>query len=204
MLDAHIRPLIDPLLNAQGRSLARAGISANQVTLLGLALGLVAALLIALGSPGWALLPLLLSRLADGLDGAVARASQPTDFGGLLDITCDFAVYGAVPLGFVLANPADNGVAGAFLLASFYVSGTSFLGYAILAEKRKMTTKAQGVKTLYYVGGLLEGAETIGFFVVLCLWPTAFAPLAWGFGVLCLVTASARVWLAWRVFSIRR
>ncbi|MDE4190818.1 CDP-alcohol phosphatidyltransferase family protein [Phaeobacter gallaeciensis] len=204
MFDARIRPLIDPALNAQGRVIARWGISANQVTLLGLALGLLSAALIALGMFGWALLPLLLSRLADGLDGAVARASAPTGFGGYLDITCDFLFYGAVPLAFVLADPVANGVAGAFLLMSFYVNGASFLGYSVLAERHQMSSTARGVKTLYFTGGLLEGAETIGFFVALCLFPGAFALMAWVFGALCFVTAASRVLLAYRVFSQKR
>jgi len=201
MFDARIRPLIDPALNAQGRVIARWGITANQVTLVGLGFGLLSAGMIALGAFGWALLPLLLSRLADGLDGAVARASAPTGFGGYLDITCDFLFYGAVPMGFVLADPAANGVAGAFVLMSFYVNGASFLGYSVLAERHKMTSSARGVKTLYFTGGLLEGAETIGFFVALCLFPGAFAPMSWVFGGLCFVTAGSRVLLAYRVFS---
>ena len=116
MLDAMMRPLIDPVLNRQGRRLARAGISADAVTLAGLALGLAAAALIALGQPGWALLPLLLGRLADGLDGAVARATHTSDFGGYLDIVSDFLVYGAVPMASVWMDPAANGAAGAFHL----------------------------------------------------------------------------------------
>lgn len=201
MFDAKIRPRIDPPLNALGRGLAACGVSANQVTLVGLALGLLAALLIAQGAPGLALLPLLLSRLADGVDGAVARAGRPSDFGGYLDIVCDFVFYGAVPLGFVALAPATHGLAGAFLLCSFYANGASFLGYAVLAEKRQMKTDARGVKTLYFTGGLLEGAETIGFFVLLCLWPAGFVPLAYVFGTLCFVTALSRVLLAARVFA---
>ncbi len=200
MFDARLRPLIDPVLNRQGQLLARMGMTADSVTLIGLALGLASAGIIALGQPGLALVPLLLSRLADGLDGAVARATHKTDFGGYLDITSDFLFYGAVPLGFVLMDPAQNGAAGAFLLTSFYFNGASFLGYAILAEKRGMETTERGAKSLYFTGGLLEGAETIGFFVILCLWPTAFAPLAWIFGALCFVTATARVMLARQVF----
>src|SRR6056297_707684 len=130
MLDAHARRLIDPPLNRMGNALAAVGATANAVTLAGLALGLAAAVLIGLGAPGWALLPLLASRLADGLDGAVARATRKTDFGGYLDIWSDFLFYGAVPLAFVFLDPAENGLAGAFLLAAFYVNGTSFLGYA--------------------------------------------------------------------------
>jgi len=201
MLDAYARKLIDPPLNSLGQRLAQMGWTANSVTLVGLGLGLLAALLIGFGLPGLALLPLLLSRLADGLDGAVARATRKTDFGGYLDIAADFLFYGAIPFAFVVMNPGANGVAGAFLLLSFYVNGTSFLGYAILAEKAQMESTARGVKSLYFTGGLLEGTETIAFFVLLCLWPDGFALMAWIFGTLCFVTALSRVLLARQVFT---
>lgn len=201
MLDAPFRRLIDPPLDRAGRALARRGVGADAVTLAGLALGLAAAAMIAAGAPGWALAPLLLSRLADGLDGAVARATRRSDFGGYLDITSDFLFYGAVPLGFVVLDPGANGLAGAVLLLSFYVNGTSFLGFAILAEKHRLTTEARGIKNLYFSGGLLEGTETIAFFVVLCVWPASFAPLAWGFSGLCFLTALTRVLHARKVFA---
>lgn len=201
MFDAAARRIIDPPLNALGQRLAARGISADQVTLAGLALGLCAALLIALGAPLAALGPLLLSRLADGLDGAVARATRKTDFGGYLDITCDFAFYGAIPLGFALMDPAANGPAAATLLLAFYVNGASFLGFAILAERHDMETKAQGEKSLYYSSGLLEGGETIAFFVAICLAPGWFAPLAFLFAALCAVTTGLRLFAARRLFS---
>ena len=193
MLDAMIRPLIDPPLDRAGRWLAARGLGADALTLAGLMLGLAAAALIALGQPGWALLPLAASRLADGLDGAVARATQSTDFGGYFDITADFLFYGAVPLGFVLMDPGANGIAGAVLLLSFYVNGASFLGFAILAEKRRQATRAQGAKNFYHSGGLLEGTETIGFFVALCLWPGSFPALGFGFAALTFLTAAMRL-----------
>jgi phosphatidylglycerophosphate synthase len=201
MFDGVMRSLIDPPLNAVGRKIAARGIGADSVTMFGLALGLLAAAMIAMGSATIvALLPLLGSRLADGLDGAVARASRKTDFGGFLDIGCDFLFYGAIPLAFVLRDTGANGMAGAFLLMTFYANGSTFLAYAILAEKRGMQTAARGDKSLYFTAGLLEGTETIAFFVVICVWPWAFAPLAWIFGALCLATALARVLLARRVF----
>ncbi len=201
MFDAAARKLIDPPLDAAGQRIASLGISANQVTLLGLALGLLSAAMIWADRPLAALIPLLLSRIADGLDGAVARAGRKTDFGGYLDIACDFLFYGAVPLAFVLLDPTANGLAGAFLLASFYFNGTSFLGYAILAEKRGMETSAQGSKSLYFSNGLLEGSETIGFFVLLCLLPQYFVPLAWIFGALCYATATLRLLAARQIFN---
>lgn len=201
MLDRAARRIIDPPLNRCGAWLARTGLGADVVTLTGLALGLGAAALIAVGAPLIALVPLLASRLADGLDGAVARATRRTDFGGYLDITADFLFYGAVPFAFVAADPAQNAVAGAFLLASFYFNGTSFLGFAILAERKSMSSEAQGKKSLYFSDGLLEGTETIAFFVLICLVPHHFAPLAWIFGTLCFATAILRVHAASRIFK---
>ena len=201
MLDRHLRPLIDPPLDALGRRLAAGGVSADAVTLAGLTLGLAAAVAVAFGAFLLALALIAGSRLADGLDGAVARAQGPSDFGGYLDITADFLFYGAIPLAFVLHDPSANGAAGAFLLLSFYVNGASFLGYAILAERRGLRTASHGQKSLYFTAGLLEGSETIAFFVLLCLLPQHFALLAWGFGVLCFVTALARVLMARRVFG---
>lgn len=200
MLDAPIRRLIDPPLNSLGARLAARGVGADQVTVAGLALGLIAAALVWAGAPGLALGPLLLSRLADGLDGAVARATRRTDFGGFLDIAADFLFYGAIPLAFVLADPAANGAAGAFLLASFYFNGATFLGFAALAAKRGMETRAQGIKSLYFSNGILEGTETILFFVALCLWPGAFAALAWTVGALCFLTGFLRIAAARRTF----
>lgn len=196
-----MRRLIDPALDAVGRRLAARGVAADAVTLAGLGIGLAAALLIALGHPLAALPVLLVSRLADGLDGAVARVAGRTDFGGYLDITADFLFYGAIPLGFVVAAPALNGAAGGFLLLSFYVNGASFLGYAILAERRGLATEVRGAKSLYFSGGLLEGTETILFLSALCLWPRAFAPLSWAFGGLCFLTAALRLFAARRSFG---
>jgi phosphatidylglycerophosphate synthase len=201
MLDTMMRRLIDPALNRAGHALARRGVTANGMTLAGLVLGLAAAAMIAGGAGAAALIPLALNRIADGLDGAVARATARTDFGGYLDITCDFLFYGAIPLGFVLREPEANGLAGAFLLTSFYVNGASFLGFAILAEKRGMETRAQGEKSLYFSAGLLEGTETIVFFAILCIFPATFAPFAWAFGAVCFLTALSRVLLARRVFG---
>jgi hypothetical protein len=178
MFDATLRPLIDPPLNAAGLRVARAGVTADQVTLMGLAAGLVAAGCIAVGLTWVALVPLALSRLFDGLDGAVARATRKTDFGGTLDFACDVAFYGAVPFAFVVLDPGGNGV----------------------AERHRMTSERHGAKTLYFTGGLAEGAETIAVFAAMCLWPAAFPWLAWGFGALCLVTAGARLLIARAAF----
>ncbi len=202
MFDARLRPLIDPPLNAAGTTLAKSGISANTITITGFGLGLAAAVLIATGFSLLGCLFLLLNRLADGLDGAVARVNGKTDLGGYLDITLDFFFYGAIPFAFAVANPETNALPAAALLLSFYANGSAFLAFAIMAEKHGLETDKQGSKSLYYLGGLAEGAETIGLFVLMCLWPSGFAILAWAFAAICILSASARLLIAAR--TLRR
>lgn len=198
MLDGRAKKLIDPLLQAVGNRLAGMGISANAVTLAGFLLGVAAAWVIAQQYFLAGLFLLLTSRLADGLDGAVARATRKTDFGGFLDIVLDFASYGLIPIGFVLADPEANAVAGAVLVLSFYVNGASFLAYAIMAEKRAMQTTQRGEKSLFFTTGLAEATETIAVFIAMCLFPQWFAVLAWAFAAICFYTAFSRIMLARR------
>lgn len=200
MLDARLRPWIDPLLDRLGRPLAATGISADMVTLAGFALGLGAVAALAAGAYGTALLLILGSRLLDGIDGAVARATAPTDFGGFLDIVCDFVFYAAIPLGFALAAP-ENALAATFLAVSFMGTGSSFLAYAVLAAKHGVTTEIRGRKSFYYLGGLTEGFETILCFTLMCLMPSAFVPIAWVFGTMCWITAVTRVLAAREAFG---
>lgn len=201
MFDARLRRLIDPPLNAAGRRIASAGLTADHVTLIGLAFGLAAAAAIALGW-FWAALALIAcNRIADGLDGAVARASAGTPFGGFLDIVSDFLVYAAVPLGFAALAPDANALAAAFLLAGFLANGSAFFAFAATAEATGLKTEAQGKKSLYYVAGLMEGGETIAFFIAFCLFPAWFPTLAVVFGALCLISAVARILLARATFA---
>ncbi|PVB62938.1 CDP-alcohol phosphatidyltransferase family protein [Labrenzia sp. 011] len=193
MLDARLRPLIDPPLNQMGRLLAAGGVGPNTVTLTGFALGMGSAAAIAGGYWLAGLILIALNRLADGLDGAVARATRKTDLGGYLDITLDFFFYGAIPLAFAVQNPHANALAAAALLASFYANGSAFLAFAIMAEKNKLTTDTQGQKSLYYLGGLAEGTETIALFLLMALLPGWFPFFAWGFACVCFISAGARV-----------
>lgn len=193
MIDGTARKIIQPGLDRIGIWLAARGVKADHVTIFACLVGLAAAGLIALGYMIAALMLIVVSRVCDGLDGSVARASRSTDFGGYLDITLDFVFYGAVPLAFVVHDPAANALAGAALIFSFYVNGASFLAYAIVAEKRGLRTEARGVKSIYFTTGLAEASETYIVFCVFCLWPAWFAPVAWAFAAICLYTALSRI-----------
>ncbi|SMH38720.1 CDP-alcohol phosphatidyltransferase family protein [Mesorhizobium australicum] len=201
MLDGWARRRIDPALDAIAGALHAAGISANAVTLSAFAIGAGAAVAIAIGHLWAGLVLILLSRLCDGLDGAVAKRAGRTDLGGYLDIVLDFAFYGMIPLAFVVLDPANNGVAGAVLLAAFYANGASFLAFALMAEKRGMSSDARGPKSLFFTTGLAEATETLAVFLAFCVFPTVFPFLAYGFAAVTAYTTLSRLMLAYRLFG---
>ncbi|MGH6932114.1 MAG: CDP-alcohol phosphatidyltransferase family protein [Dongiaceae bacterium] len=200
MLDRTMRRLIDPPLMVMAGPLAAAGVTANAVTIAGFLIGLLAIPCLSQEWYGAALALMAASRVADGLDGAVARRTNQSDFGGYLDIVCDFIFYAGFVFGFALADPG-NGRAAAFLIFSFVGTGASFLTFAVMAAKRGLGTDLRGSKSLYYLGGLTEGTETIALFVAICLWPGAFVTLAYLFGALCWITTGSRILTAWRGFT---
>ncbi len=201
MIDAAILPLQRRLMQPPAAVLVSAGIRADQITIFGLAIGLAAGVAAAFGMFGLALVALLLNRLADGLDGAVARLTEPTDRGAFLDIALDFVFYATFPLGFALAAPDANALAAAVLLASFVLSGTSFLAFSVIADRRGLSAEDYPNKGIYYLGGLTEGAETIGIFIAFCLFPNAFPILAMIFAAAATITGATRYAVAWTVFG---
>jgi phosphatidylglycerophosphate synthase len=200
MIDAALQPLQQRFLQSPAQVLAQWGVKANQITLFGFLLGVMVVPALAFQAYPLALLFLLLNRLADGLDGAVARIKEPTDRGAFLDISCDFVFYALFPLGFALADPV-NALPAAVLISSFVSTGSSFLAYAVIAAKRGETAKAFPKKGLYYLGGLTEGFETILLFVSMCLFPMFFPQLAYFFAGACAITALSRWYLGWVAFS---
>ncbi len=199
MFDARLRPLIDPPLNRAGQRLARMGLIANQLTLLGMLVGLGAAAAILAQQFAVAIALVLLGRLLDGLDGAVARATAATPFGGYLDIVGDFLFYVCVPLAFGFSDPANLKPA-MVLLAAFALTGVSFLALAAVAAEQGLETSAHGAKSFFYSTGFAEGGETILIFLLMCLFPAQFALFAWVFAALCGLTVVQRTLFAWSVF----
>lgn len=199
MFDRIALQLTKPAIDYTARRIHGAGYSAEQVTFTAFGFGIMSAVLIALGMTYAAILPLLISRVLDGLDGAVARLSRTTDRGAFLDISLDFLFYAAVPLAFVTVDP----VAAAVLLAAFIGTGTSFLAYAIIAEKRGDKSTAFPTKSFYYLGGLTEGTETNACFVLMCLWPQHFAVIAYIYAALCSVTTGTRLVAGWKSFGTK-
>jgi len=200
MLDTVTRPLINRPLNSAGRFLARRGVGANAVTLTGLVIGLLAALAVGIGYFALAFALIVVNRVIDGLDGAVARASTPTDRGGYLDIVVDYVFYASIPFAFAVIDPAHNAIPAAALLAGFCLTCSSFLTFATIAAKRGLETETHGKKSFFYSTGLVEGTETIAFFLAMTAMPHWFPVLAWVFAALCVLTAIQRSVLAMKLF----
>ncbi|MBG9995975.1 CDP-alcohol phosphatidyltransferase family protein [Pseudoalteromonas sp. NZS127_1] len=194
MLDKYITPVIKPLLTPVVALMHKRGITPDQLTVVGFLVGLLAVPLLAFEMWYGALVAIALNRILDGLDGALARyANQSSSAGGFLDITLDFLFYAAIPLGFILANPEQNAIAGAILLATFIGTGSSFLAFAIAAEKFKLEKPQFKYKSFYYLNGLTEGTETIALFIAFCIWPQHFAIMASIFAIACGITIFTRI-----------
>lgn len=201
MIDRQTTALIRPALDGLARRLVRHGVRADTLTFIGLAIGWTAAAAIAAQAFGVGAALILVSRLFDGLDGAVARATAPTDRGGFLDISLDFLFYPSIPLAFAIAEPATHALPAAVLLAAFVGTGTAFLAFATIAAKRGLTSLDYPDKSFYFLGGLTEATETLAFFIAMCLWPRHFASLAYLFAAMCGVTIVSRIVWGWKAFA---
>ena len=192
MLDALIVKYFKEPLRRTAQPLAKANLTATQLTLAGAFSGLLAAVAIMFDVLIAAVIFFGMNRLLDGLDGALARIQGPTERGAFLDITCDFLVYSAIPLAFAIRDPSVS-LAAAFLLFSFVGTGSSFLAFSIFAARHGFTNQALKDKSIYYLQGLTEGFETTVVLLLMCLVPEWFEGLAWGFGALCLLTTGSRI-----------
>jgi len=75
----------------------------------------------------------------------------------------------------------------------YYVSGTALLAQSSLLERRHDVQVRPDQRSLCFIGGLAEGAETIVVYVLFCLFPASAAGIAWVFAGIVAVTAVQRV-----------
>ena len=175
-------------VNSWGKEMSKNGINANMVTIFGFIIGMMAINFLAMNMYFEALMCILINRFCDVLDGAVARAEGVTAFGTFLDACLDFIFYAGVIFGFALAHPEENAVAACFLLFGFTASASAMLAYGVVsyndAKKNQPLTGSP-----FYLGGAAQGFETLSAFVLLCIMPFAFLPIAIALGCWCLLKA---------------
>ena len=193
MLDGPLRPVKDQLLAPVVRGPLRA-VPPLVVTGIALAAALGAGLAAWSSAPALAVGLWLLSRLADGLDGAMARhQASASDRGGLVDIVADTIGYAVVPLGIAAGIDTRTAwVVVAVLLATFYVNAVSWTYLAALLEKR---AAGRGAATSTIMPrGLVEGAETIVVFTLALAWPSAAPGVLAVMAVAVGMTVVERLW----------
>jgi phosphatidylglycerophosphate synthase len=197
MLDDFVRPRFERAALPAVRLLARAGLSPAAISWLGLALALAGATFVALGH-AWVGLGLwLASRVADGLDGALARMSaSQSAWGGYLDITLDMAAYCSMVLGFGAAHP-QHGLLWPSILAGYALAITTTLALAAAVERLDRTVW-RGNRSVQFTRGLAEAGETSAVYVLWTLFPAAIGPVGWCWCAVLAATAVQRSWLAWR------
>ncbi len=196
MFDARLRRVMEPALGRAAARLDRPWITPDRLTALNLVLGVASAVLAA--GQWWlpALAAWLLCRIADGLDGPLARLRNrrtgvaDTGRGGFWDICADFVVYGATVVGVGIgANAAFGAPWLPFLLVLFayYINGTAFLAFSSIAEKAGR--QLRDGRSLSFLPGLTEGAETVAVHSLWLIFPGAAWQIAAVWALL--VTASA-------------
>lgn len=191
MLDSSFRRHLEGPLAWAGRRLVAAGIAPTALTATGFVLGAGACWAIATERWTIALVLWLLNRVADGLDGAVARGGRagPTDLGGFLDIMADFAVYGGVIVAVGYAVPEAR-VAALVTLLAYYLNGAAFLAWSSLAERRNLS---KDERSLVFPAGLAEGSETIIAYVILLLFPQWARTILWIWAVVVGISVVQRI-----------
>ena len=198
MLDGPLRPAKDRLLGPLTRGPLGA-VPPMVVSVLALIAALGAAASAWQQVPAAAVALWLISRIADGLDGAIARQHDAaSDAGGLVDIVFDTVGYAVIPIG--IAAGVDTRTAWitvALLLATFYVNAVSWTYLAALLEKRKAGAAATGAATSTIMPrGLVEGTETIVFFTVALAWPGGAVAVLAAMAAAVTITIAERMWWA--------
>lgn len=193
MLDTHGRKYVQPVIEQTAVQLLRAGLSANQVTVIAFGIGASTGVFVFLGQPIMALCVLWLSGFLDAVDGTMARRTKSSAWGTVLDITFDRIVEISVILGLGFAFP--NAQWALMLLAcSIIISMTIFLTVGAVSEK-------QGIKTFYYQAGLAERTEGFLLFSSMILFPGQLVWLTLLFFLAEMFTAGQRLMEARRILK---
>ena len=189
MFDKRCRAGVERGLRPVGTGLKRAGISANQLTVLGLVLS--AACAVAIGNGwlfvGWCLLAA--SAVPDVLDGAVAKASGTSSprgafFDSVVDRVSDTLVLGGL----------------AWYLASTHSPHSALLPLAILGASNLVSYERARAESLGFTarGGLMERAERMIAIGLALLFSAVLFPILWLMLALTTLTAIQRFVMVWR------
>lgn len=188
MLDGHWRKPVDQAMMPIGAAIRRAGISADAITIAGIAMSALCAVAIGAGQFRVALVLLILTGVPDALDGAVARAGgggskRGAFFDSVSDRFTDAIIFGGL---------------------AWYFSGqggrTVMLPFALLAAASLISYQRAKAESLGYdaKGGIMERAERFLVLGVGLLFSELLVGVLWVMLVLSVVTMVQRFVKVWR------
>jgi len=177
--------IIAPIASALGR----VGFTPNSLTLLGLALIALTAIVLALGYTFWGGVLFLVAGIFDAFDGALARqTNRQTRFGAFLDSTADRYADAAILIG-VMAPLLQRGQQTGVILAFLALVGSVLVSYT--------RARAEGLGLECKVG-LLTRLERF-IIIAVGLFFNLLTPMLWVMALLTHVTAIQRIVHVWRI-----
>lgn len=197
MLDSFVKKYTSEPVGKVAAALAEKNITASQVTLAGLGVGLVAAFAAGMQAYALGLILMLINRFSDDLDDAVADISGRTPFATYIDVISNVVFYGTVVFMFGLGQTQSMGAA--FVLFSFMVMTATYYASIILGMEGEKPKKAGKIN--FSPNSLVEGTETTIYLILIFLFPSAFAALSMIFGLLCWVTAGGRIYTTYQALK---
>lgn len=193
MLDSYGRKYVQPLIKLVADLFIKLKFSANQVTLLGGVIGIIASVLAYNRYMIFSVILLWVSGLLDAVDGTIARKIGSTKFGTLLDIVLDRIVE----LGLIIAtglNYPEQNLNLLILTSSIVVCMTIFLTIGLLSSK-------ESEKSFYYQPGLGERTEGFIFFTGILLFPKYHSGIIIVFILVILYTSIQRIYEGWKILG---
>ncbi len=183
-------------------------VTANQLTLIGLIIGLFSAFFIFFSGILQEIIFIVISIIfmvisffIDTLDGAVARSGKTTKFGGILDVFCDRTVEIFLVMALISTQPLILMWPGIFSLGAIILCITMFLIVGGSLEEKDLEDSK---KVIYYRYGLMERSETLLFLLLITIFVLWRFMLLMIFAILVLITALLRLRDAYILFKIQK
>jgi CDP-diacylglycerol--glycerol-3-phosphate 3-phosphatidyltransferase len=193
MFDGKFRTPVDKAVKPLGNLLRKTGLTPDHLTILGLLVGIAAAVAIGSGRLLLGALLVVLAALPDLLDGALAKASDSaSQRGAFFDSTID-RITDALLLGGIAWYFAGTESPYMTLLPYAVASVSSLISY------QRAKAESLGIDAK---GGLMERAERIIAILVGLLFPVLLIPILWIMLVLTSITAIQRFAKVWRQAAV--
>ena len=199
MFDGNLRDQVDRGVQPIGMALVNVGVTADMMTILGISMSAVAAVVIGAGNLGLGLALMILTGLPDLLDGAIAKAAGTSSlrgayFDSVSDRLTDIMLFSGVAW-FLSVNVEGQ----------IHMLPVAVMGIAIMISYQRAKAESLGFDAK---GGLMERAErfiALGFGLFLGIFSVnLLIAVLWIMFVLSAITALQRFFKVWKQASVGR